>query len=51
METGYHDYQHLSKDFIEFADTLPNSLIREEANSPDRYLGLKNNVVFLPPGS
>jgi len=41
METGYHDYQHLSKDFIEFADTLPNSLIREEASSPDRYFGFK----------
>ena len=48
IETGYHDYQHLSKDFIEFADTLPNSLIHEAAH-PTGILGLKNNVVFLPP--
>ena len=35
LETGYHDYQHLAKDFIEFADVLPNSLIEDESNSPD----------------
>lgn len=41
VETGYHDYQHLAKDFMEFADVLPNSLIQEEANSPDCYFGFK----------
>ena len=41
METGYHDYQHLVKDFKNFADVLPNSLIQEEALSPDRYFGFR----------
>jgi len=41
VETGYHDYQHLAKDFIEFADVLPNTLIQEESNSPDCYFGFK----------
>lgn len=41
IETGYHDYQHLSKDFLEFANVLPNLLIREESLSPDCYFGFK----------
>ncbi|MEJ7677810.1 MAG: helix-turn-helix domain-containing protein [Segetibacter sp.] len=41
VETGYHDYQHLSKDFLEFANVLPNILIQEEALSPDCYFGFK----------
>ncbi len=41
VELGYHDYQHLAKDFREFADALPNSLIQEESRSPDRYFGFK----------
>ncbi len=41
MEAGYHDYQHLAKDFIEFAGVLPNSLIQEEAKSPECLFGFK----------
>jgi AraC-like DNA-binding protein len=41
METGYHDYQHLVKDFLEFADVLPNTLIQEESKSPDRFFGYR----------
>lgn len=41
VETGYHDYQHLSKDFLEFAHVLPNQLIQEESSSPDCYFGFK----------
>jgi AraC-like DNA-binding protein len=39
LEAGYHDYQHLAKDFNEFAGVLPTTLIAEEARSPDRFFG------------
>jgi AraC-like DNA-binding protein len=41
IESGYHDYQHLVKDFNEFSCALPNSLIREESVSPDRFFGFR----------
>jgi transcriptional regulator GlxA family with amidase domain len=41
VDSGYHDYQHLAKDFTEFAQVLPNALIKEEARSPDCYFGFK----------
>jgi AraC-like DNA-binding protein len=41
VETGYHDYQHLSKDFLEFSSVLPNELIQQESSSPDSYFGFK----------
>jgi transcriptional regulator GlxA family with amidase domain len=41
VETGYHDYQHLSKDFLEFSSVLPNELIQQETSSPDSYFGFK----------
>ena len=41
IDSGYHDYQHLAKDFLEFADVLPNSLIQEESRSPDCYFGFE----------
>jgi AraC-like DNA-binding protein len=40
MEMGYHDYQHLVKDFKDFAESLPAALIQEEALSPERFFGL-----------
>ncbi len=36
LRTGYNDYQHLVKDFKEFAGTTPNVLIQESLNSPSR---------------
>ncbi len=36
VKTGYNDYQHLAKDFKEFAGTTPNVLIQESLNSPSR---------------
>jgi AraC-like DNA-binding protein len=41
VQTGYQDYQHLAKEFKEFAGVLPNVLIREESRAPDRYFGFK----------
>jgi AraC-like DNA-binding protein len=35
VHTGYHDYQHLVKDFKQFAHTTPHSLLLAQANSPD----------------
>lgn len=36
VRTGYNDYQHLVKDFKEFAGTTPNVLMGENLNSPSR---------------
>lgn len=40
METGYNDYQHLVKDFKQFAGTTPNTLLQESANNPERRLDI-----------
>lgn len=37
---GYHDYQHLVKDYKEFASTTPNKLFEDESKSLERVLGL-----------
>ncbi|ULQ54914.1 hypothetical protein KJS94_09715 [Flavihumibacter rivuli] len=39
-ECGYHDYQHLAKDYREFANGSPNDFFREESKAPERVLGL-----------
>lgn len=40
VEAGYHDYQHLVKDFKHFANVTPRSLLIAQAQSPERILGL-----------
>ncbi len=40
IQTGYNDYQHLVKDFKQFAGTTPNSLLKAQANAPERILGI-----------
>lgn len=40
IKTGYYDYQHLVKDFKEFAHTSPHSLIEAQAQSPERFFGI-----------
>ena len=43
-ETGYGDYQHLVKDFKQFAGTTPNSLLLQNSQSPERLMGVKGLV-------
>jgi transcriptional regulator GlxA family with amidase domain len=38
--SGYHDYQHLVRDYKEFANASPNILFAEENKAPERILGL-----------
>lgn len=40
VQTGYNDYQHLVKDFKQFAGTTPNILILQSANNPERRLNI-----------
>jgi AraC-like DNA-binding protein len=40
IQTGYHDYQHMVKDFKQFAGVSPNSLIEAQSRAPERLLGL-----------
>lgn len=38
---GYNDYQHLVKDYLDFANTAPNRFFEEEKMSPGLVLGLR----------
>lgn len=38
---GYHDYQHLSKDYMEFAHATPVGLFNEDNEAPERLFGMK----------
>jgi AraC-like DNA-binding protein len=40
FNSGYTDYQHLVKDFKQFAGTTPNSLIKETHQNPERRLNI-----------
>jgi AraC-like DNA-binding protein len=44
VECGYHDYQHLVRDYKQFADTSPNQLINAESKALDRVLGLSRKL-------
>lgn len=43
LESGYTDYQHLAKDFKEFAGALPNYFIKECENNPERILNIADD--------
>jgi AraC-like DNA-binding protein len=40
LNAGYYDYQHLVKDFKQFAGAAPHSLLEAQAKSPERILGI-----------
>ena len=40
VECGYFDYQHLVKDYKDFANATPNNFFSEERRAPGRVLGL-----------
>lgn len=40
VNCGYNDYQHLAKDYKDFANTTPNIFFTEESLAPGRVLGL-----------
>ena len=46
IKTGYSDYQHLAKDFKQFAGNTPNTLLAETEQSPEQVLGYTD---FLSP--
>ncbi|MCO5935902.1 helix-turn-helix domain-containing protein [Mucilaginibacter sp. RB4R14] len=46
IKTGYSDYQHLAKDFKQFAGNTPNTLLAETERSPEQILGYSD---FLSP--
>jgi AraC-like DNA-binding protein len=46
LECGYHDYQHLAKDFIDFAGLTPAAYLSEDQDqSPERYFGLSDTSL------
>jgi transcriptional regulator GlxA family with amidase domain len=44
LETGYYDYQHLAKDYKEFSYHTPVEFSLLESKSPERVLGIANEV-------
>ncbi|MBS1929683.1 MAG: AraC family transcriptional regulator [Bacteroidetes bacterium] len=40
MACGYTDYQHLAKEYKQFANNTPNNFFLEESKAPGRMLGL-----------
>lgn len=45
LACGYHDYQHLSKDFQKYSGETPTSYLREDDKSPERLFGLRDSSV------
>ncbi len=42
---GYEDYQHLAKDFQDFAGVNPTTYFSEDVKSPERLFGLKDSSM------
>ncbi len=45
LDCGYHDYQHLAKDFKDFAGVNPNSYFLEDNHAPERLFGLRDSSM------
>ena len=43
---GYHDYQHLAKEFQDFAGTSPNLYLLEDDQAPERLLGEQDSSLL-----
>jgi AraC-like DNA-binding protein len=43
LECGYHDYQHLVKDYKDFTGLTPTAFHQVENNAPERAFGLSEN--------
>jgi AraC-like DNA-binding protein len=46
IRAGYNDYQHLVKDFKEFACTTPKVLIKESLNNPERTVQMASDFIL-----
>jgi AraC-like DNA-binding protein len=46
IHTGYNDYQHLVKDFKQFAGTTPNTLIKDSLNNPERGVKMASDFIL-----
>lgn len=42
---GYHDYQHLAKDFQDLAGVTPTAYVLEDTKAPERYFGLRDSSI------
>ena len=46
ISCGYSDYQHMVKDFKQFAGVTPVAMLEADVQSPEKLLGLTKDVVF-----
>ena len=48
LDCGYHDYQHLVKDFLDFAGLTPAAYLAEDQDkSPEKYFGLPDSSLSV----
>ncbi len=45
LASGYYDYQHLAKDFLEFAGVLPSAYLLEDTQAPEQIVGLRDSSL------